>query len=208
MKHTLFLLVTVLTLTPAVSVHAQAQLGEDRAPDTDRRDGGTELLLETDPVTFALGGFAAHLRVAPGLTRGWVFGAGVYRMELPEPMIELDPQNRGEGWQSELRLGTGVFVDRYLSGNGGAFVGGQLAVQQYRLGRRGVTGQGDYTAGLAMARLGYLWQPARELGFYVMPWVGAGAVATLGGDSRRLGDERYRVLPAIAFGTLHVGWRL
>jgi hypothetical protein len=160
-----------------------------------------EVLVETDPSTFVLGGFAAHVRAAPASTPRWTYGLGVYALDLPAPMVDLDAADRGHGWSVRYRLAYGVFVDRYLGArrDAGPFVGLQLALHHVRAAR---PGERDlFVDGLAMPRLGYTWFPGVGQ-LYVMGWLGVGATAPLAGQT-----GTYDVFPVIAFGAIHVGWR-
>ncbi len=166
----------------------------------------SDVLVETDPMTFVLGGYSAHARVAPTALRGWAIGAGVYAMDLPDAMVDINAENRDEGWNARLSFGAGVFADYQFAGStSGAFVGVQAAIQRYRLTRDSMSGKAEYTAGLIMARLGYQWFPSRT-GFYVMPWLGVGATTAIAGE-RQVGAQTYDVFPVVAFATLHAGWR-
>lgn len=163
-------------------------------------------LIETDPSTFAMGGGALHLRTALPAPGRPTLGLGVYGLDMPRPLTELLPANRGEGWRAHLR-GLGAFADVH-PGGGGLTVGGQLAVQQWRLSRPDVgPGRSQLTSVLLMPRVGYEWSPSRRLGLYVFPWVGAGALARVSGEGR-VQDETYAMTPVLAFAAVHVGWRL
>jgi len=179
---------------------AQEVAAEPRAADA------THVFVETDPATFAFEGYAAHARIRPSSTPHWSFGAGVYAMKLPTIMVDVDPANRDRGWSSRIAFAFGAFVDRSFRDDGdGLFVGAQLGAQRFRVTRGGVGGEGDFTAVLAMPRVGYVWRPF-DAGFYLMPWLGVGMTAKVGGDTT-VGDASYHVLPVVAFATLHAGWR-
>jgi len=166
----------------------------------------TAVLVETDPATFVFHGFAGHLRLRPKALPHWTFGVGAYALDLPSPLVDLDPANRGEGWHSRISLGVATFVDRYFRGDArGVFVGAQLGIQRYQITRDGVAGAANFTALLLMPRVGYTWQPF-DAGFYVMPWLGVGTAPRIGGEVALQG-QRYDVFPVVAFATLHVGWR-
>jgi hypothetical protein len=164
------------------------------------------IMVETDPSTFALGGFAAHVRAQPEASH-LAFGAGAYALDFPGLLVDLDGANRGQGWDVRLRLGVGLFGDYYLEPAPRAwFVGVQLAVHDYRYRNDGAPGlEARAVNGVVMPRVGYLWRPFAA-GFYVMPWLGVGATAQLSG-SRRVGAKEYDLFPVIPFATLHVGWQ-
>ncbi len=168
----------------------------------------TDVLLEVDPATFAWGGFSAHARLRPDAWPSWSFGAGVYAMDMPSFLVDLDPANRGKSWDARIRLGAALFVDRFLGeAPRGPFVGLELGVQRMRLENPHLgPGTAQYSALLAMPRAGYLWQPFGS-GFYLMPWLGIGVAQRIAG-SAELAGEPYHVPRVPMFATLHAGWRL
>src|SRR5438874_11795861 len=80
------------------------------APETDSASFGTattasaatSVMIETDPATFALNGFAAHLRVVPRRAHVAV-GVGVYALDFPSLLVDINGSNRGEDWSVRLR---------------------------------------------------------------------------------------------------------
>ena len=175
----------------------------------DNTPRATAVYLESDPSTFVLGGFSAHLRVAPAAWPRWTVGAGAYALDFPRLMVNLAPENRDEGWQVRLRLAYGLFVDRTLwsrRGDDGLFAGVQVALQHFRIRneRLGDT-SADSANWLVMPRIGYLFRPFETSGFYLLGWLGIGATGRLSGETR-VGGDSYQVLPVIAFGAVHLGW--
>lgn len=191
--HSLVLAALVATATPADASTSPAETA--RAP---------HLLVETDPSTFAFGGFAAHARLTFGHA---AVGLGAYAMNFPDVLVDNLPGNRGEDFGVRLQLGVGAFGDWFVRDDSkGLFVGAQAAVQRYRYTHDAVpdaTGHG--TNVLFMPRVGYLYQPF-DAGFYLEPWMGLGLTARVAGDGR-VGDRTYRVFPVIPYAALHVGWR-
>lgn len=166
-----------------------------------------DLLLEVDPTTFALGGLSGHVRFRPA-SGSWSFGAGAYAMDLPSPLVDLDPSNRDKGWKVRIRAGAALFVDRFFANApDGPFAGVEAGWQRIRLiDARVAPGSVEYDALLLMGRGGWLWRPFAS-GFYVMPWVGAGWASKVSGRST-LGGVSYDVSPLAVFATVHLGWRL
>jgi hypothetical protein len=164
------------------------------------------LMVETDPSTFVLGGFAAHVRAQPEASH-LALGVGAYALDFPDLLVDLDGANRDQGWDVRLRLGVGLFADYYLAPAPRAwFFGVQLAAHDYRYRNDHAPGQEAHAVdAVVMPRVGYLWRPFAA-GFYVMPWLGVGATAQLSG-SRRVGAQTYDLFPVIPFATLHVGWQ-
>ncbi len=172
------------------------------------QDEKTVVMVETDPMTFALDGFATHIRFSFPGARQWTFGAGLYGMEFPSLLVDLNADNKDEGWNQRLKLGYGLFVDHYFNdGPQGFFVGAQVAIQRYEISQQ-AQGQArsQYANLLIMPRAGYLWKPFEDNGFYLMPWLGLGGTAKIAGDAK-VGTEQFEIAPVLAFATLHAGWQ-
>ncbi len=169
---------------------------------------GPTVMVETDPATFAFGGHSAHLRVALDKVPGLVLGAGIYGLDMPSVLTNINSENRDEGWRASIENGYGLFVDYHPGGAAeGLFVGLQTAVQEFGLERVGSVENRSFRVALAMARVGTLYKPF-DSGFYVLPWAGVGAAVAMGDADRSLAGEAYDVAPLSAFATLHLGWQL
>ncbi len=167
----------------------------------------TNVYVETDPATFAFDGYAVHLRVAPREVEHWVFGIGTYSMKFPDLLVNINSKNSNQGWDVNLKHGYGVFSDYYFEPTkDGWFVGGQLALQQYKL-TNSTTGskEANFSTILFMPRVGYQWFPWKE-GFYFMPWFGLGFSSKISGE-REIDTKSYDLFPLVAFVTVHVGYR-
>ncbi len=164
------------------------------------------IMVETDPSTFVLGGFAAHARVQAD-KKHTAFGVGAYALDFPKPIVEVDGRNRGDGWKVRLNLGVAAFVDYYVApAPRGLFFGVQLAGQQFRYRNENSPGEQAFGVNaLLMPRVGYLFRPF-DAGFYLLGWAGLGATAPVAG-SRGVGGREYKVFPLIPFAAVHVGWQ-
>ncbi len=166
-----------------------------------------DLSVETDPATFAFGGYAAHIRVQ---TDGspWVIGLGTYSLEFPGLMKGLVISPSSDNLTVKLKSGFGLFVDRYLSSskNEGLFVGVQLAHHALELIDKNVAGGVvKYNAVIIMPRVGYRWNIGTS-GLYLLPWAGVGYVSLVG-DDPKIGAQTYSAKQWLPFGTLHVGFQ-
>ena len=161
-----------------------------------------DVLVETDPATFALKGAAGHVRLRSEALPGWTFGAGAYLLDFPAPMIDLNEANRDEDWNVRITPGIGLFLDRSLREDGRGFQYGlQMGMQRYEVSAPGQTGGDGYWNLLVMPRAGYEWHPL-DNGFYVFQWAGLGWTSTVAGSS-----GAYHVAPLVPFATLHMGWQ-
>ena len=165
------------------------------------------LSVETDPATFVFGGYAFHLRGAPAAASHWVFGLGAYAMNFPDLFVDLNPENRDEGWEVRLQRGWGFFAEYYFDPRRrGWYVGGQLATQRFHVRNEAAPGaKGRFTNVLIMGQAGYRWFPLGARTLYVQPWAGLGYTSPVSGD-RRAGGERYDVAPILPFFTVHLGY--
>ena len=167
----------------------------------------TTFSIETDPATFLLEGYAAHLRISPAGLERWRFGLGAYSMKLPDVAVDMNPDNKDNGWDVQLRRGYGFFTEYYFnSEQSGWLLSGQVAAQSFRL-KNDETGSehADYTNLLLMAQGGYRWFPTAGK-VYVQPWMGLGYTTKVSGESK-LGTQQFDIAPLLPFLTVHVGYQ-
>lgn len=192
-KFILFLILSLVHYPP--SLYSQTE-----GPKEDNR-----FYLEIDPLTFAFGGYSAHLRLQPKRNDKLLLGAGIYAMNLPDFMIDLKKENQNKGWQSRLDLGLGLFAEHHFSQvNKGFFLGGQIGFQQYKVELENFPGYDDYSHLLFMGYGGYSL-PISQTRFYLKFWGGLGYAPRIYGDAIR-GSETYVAPRLLPFGTLHLGY--
>jgi hypothetical protein len=178
------LLLTLTILTPINSAHAG------------------EISVETDPSTFFLKGYAAHVFYQPDDNKLLRIGAGTYSLELPDFMVNLDSQNKHHGWTAKINSSVAFFLEYNLSENRStSFVGLQLAQQNYRVSNQG--GGSDFSNALAMLSFCYRWYVTDH--FYLKPWMGVGYQRKFSGDNCVAG-QCYHVSPIMGFATFHAGY--
>lgn len=162
--------------------------------------------VEIDPATFVFRGYGVHLRWKPKNSEHFLYGVGAYAMDMPKLMVDLNPENKGKGWDVRLNQGYGGFAEYYINEvNKKFFVGTQIGVQQYKLQHEEEVGNAKYTNSLAMLYLGYVFTPFNK-NFYIKPWAGVGYVQKIGGYNQ-LGKQTYDVSPVTMFATLHLGYK-
>jgi hypothetical protein len=141
-------------------------------------------------------------------TRGsehWLVGAGVYGMNLPDFLVNLNSKNQSKGWEVRIDWAVGFFGEYHFEEvNNKWFVGTQLGVQQNSLQSDLEVGSSAYSNGLLMGFGGYTWQPF-SIPFYLKAWAGIGYAPFLNGQTE-LGAMTYSVSPVTGFGTLHLGY--
>lgn len=190
------MLMTVSGIT--LNIQAQNKQSADQS--------STTISLETDPSTFVLGGYAAHLRIKPAASKKLVFGIGTYALNLPDVMVNMNSDNKDKGWEVSIKQAYSLFGEYYLNqANSGLFIGLQAGVQQYRIGNSNTTGgHQNHTNLLLMPSVGYTWKPFK-VPFYIKPWAGLGYTKKLDGDLH-IGNQQYHISPVVPFVTLHVGY--
>ncbi len=195
------------------SLHPAPIVGDENGPSPtpeaeNRRDSGTIVMVEMDPIPFVLSGHAAHWRLANQRFPGWVLTLGTYGLEIPGFLTDINSKNNDEGWNVEIRNAYAFFADYHFSGRPeGLFVGSQLAYQRFGITRDPSDDKREFGVLLAMARVGTLWKPF-DSGFYILPWAGIGANIQVDNNNLTLAGEEYNVAPIAGFVTLHVGWQL
>ena len=166
----------------------------------------TTLSIEIDPATFALNGYAIHLRVKPKNTDHLLVGVGAYAMNFPSILVDMNDKNKADGWDVRLNQGYGLFGEYHFSEvNKKWYVGGQLAWQEYKIQKDYYDGESKYSNMLLMALGGYTLQPF-DFGLYFKFWGGVGYTAQIGGDNF-IGDAVYDISPILLFGALHIGYQ-
>ncbi len=155
----------------------------------------------TDALPWVSHGYSAMVAVE-GATTPLRVTAEIWSLEFPSAIVELNPENAGEGW-ARRATGLSLYFDWHFTEawHAGLIVGGLRS----RVWRQDHDGSSHFMSYEALARGGYRWLPFDELGLYLNPWVAAGPIVAVGGDS--LGDQVFDELPIQILATLHLGWR-
>jgi hypothetical protein len=169
-------------------------------------DRRTFFSIETDPSTFVLKGYALHFRVMPKSSKHLMLGAGTYALDMPDVMVDMNSENRNEGWNVRIRSAYSFFAEYYFNESATKwFAGLQGGVQNFRstndnFGRT----EAKYRNLLVMPSLGYNWKPF-QVPLYLKPWMGVGYTTKISGTNRIEG-QKYDIASLIPFVTLHVGY--
>ncbi len=203
--------ITAAALAVLGSVARQAYA--DGAPRSALRATGSEeasnvaIMVEVDPMPFALSGHAVHVRVPLPSVPGLVLSAGTYSMEFPALLTNINSKNRDKGWNADIDKAYAAFADYHFSGKPeGIFVGTQVAYQNFEVGNDQSEEQRDFGVMIAMARVGTLYRPF-DSGFYLLPWAGVYANIRTDDNDLQIDGETFDVAPVNGFATLHVGWQ-
>jgi hypothetical protein len=169
----------------------------------------TKVSIETDPSTFVLKGYALHLRIQPGSSNKFLIGAGTYGLNLPDQMVDLNKNNRNEGWNVRIKSAYALYGEYYFrEANKRWFVGEQIGIQNFRVSndQEQAASDADFRNLLLMTYVGYSWHPYKGR-FYVKPWAGLGYTDKVSG-STTVGAMSYDVAPLFPFVTFHIGYTL
>jgi hypothetical protein len=61
--------------------------------------------LEIDPATFAFGRYGAHIRFQPKSCDHLLFGAGVFAMDMPDVLVNLNEKKQRYGIEGAIKPG-------------------------------------------------------------------------------------------------------
>jgi hypothetical protein len=191
------ILVSVITLLMVTfSLPAQNVEGEEPR---------TRIAVEIDPATFAFNGYSAHLRIQPKSSTQLLFGPGIYAMDMPDLIININENNKDKGWEVRLNQGLGVFAEYHFTEvNNKWFVGAQASMQEYKIENTSYNGNQKFTNALLMGYGGYSIQPF-DFPVYFKAWGGLGYTSKISG-SPMLGEQEYDIAPISMFATLHLGY--
>lgn len=187
-KHIIFIVFTLLTFLFSADIKAQSKWS-----------------LEIDPATFMWNGYSAHLRYKPANTDHIQFGVGIYAMDMPNMLVNMNSKNKNLGWIVRIKQGTGLFGEYHFNKvNKGFLLGTQTSIQKYQLEKQDITGSANYTNGLVMGYGGYSIQPF-QFPLYIKLWGGVGYTWKMSGQNQ-LGEASYDLSPLTMFGTMHLGY--
>lgn len=166
----------------------------------------TTISVETDPSTFAFGGYAFHFRIKPKNSKHLLIGAGTYGMDMPDFLINMNADNKDQGWNVRINSAFSLFGEYYLKeANHKWFVGLQAGVQNYKNTNDNIADkESKYSNVLIMPSIGYNWQPFK-FPMYIKPWFGVGYTSKISG-SNSIDNLEYDISPVVPFITLHVGY--
>lgn len=166
----------------------------------------TTISIEIDPATFVFNGYSAHFRINPANWEHIVLGAGVYAMDLPNFLVNINGENKDKGWNVRINSAYSLFGEYYFKkANSKWFAGLQAGIQNYKISNDSIENvESNYSSLLIMPSIGYTWLPFK-FPLYFKPWAGIGYTTKISGDNS-LGDLTYDISPVTAFITLHIGY--
>lgn len=165
----------------------------------------SKFYMETDPATFLMKGDSIHFKFSTDSLPHWRFGIGTYSLELPDLLVDLNSDNKNEGWEVDITRGVGFFSEYYFNEDlSGWMLGLQVSEQKMEVVSKELGKAAEFTNGLAMASFGYRYN-IEGTNFYVLPWAGIGYAKTIEGKPGRLAST-YDQDPWLSFMTFHIGY--
>jgi hypothetical protein len=170
------------------------------------QDYGSRLSVEIDPITFLYEGHSLHVRYQPMFTERFLIGIGMYAMDLPEQVIDLNSLNRDMGWNVRIRSAYFLYGELYANeANHGWFIAEQIGFQRFKVtNEKEAQGVASFNNLLFLTYAGYSWHPYKG-SFYVKPWIGLGLTEKVDGLNT-LGSMEYHISPFFGFLTFHLGY--
>lgn len=194
-----------LLLLFVVLASSRAAFAQDYIP-IFSRDYSSRLSIELDPLTFLSKGYSLHVRYQPMFADRFLIGLGTYAMELPEPMLDMNRNNRDKGWNARIRSAYFVTAEFYAKrANHGWFLGEQIGFQSFKVSNNKEVGStASFNNLLLLTHVGYSWHPYKG-SFFVKPWIGLGFTEMIDGTNE-VGELAYDTGPWFPFFTVHLGY--
>lgn len=168
----------------------------------------TTFSIETDPSTFAFGGYAFHFRIKPKNSQHLLLGAGTYALDMPDFLVSMNANNKDKGWNVRIDGAYSLFGEYYFKeANSKWFIGLQAGLQNFKNTNDSILNkESKYSNLLLMPSIGYTLQPFR-FPLYFKPWFGLGYTTKISGDNS-IDNLTYNISPLSPFITLHIGYTL
>lgn len=197
----------IKSLSLAMLVFLCLSISKIEAQDSNKNyENKTTFSIETDPSTFAFGGYAFHFRIKPKNSQHLLIGAGTYGMDMPDFLINMNADNKDKEWNVRINSAFSLFGEYYFKeANSNWFVGLQAGVQNYKNTNDNIPDkESKYSNVLIMPSIGYNWQPF-SFPLYLKPWFGLGYTAKISGDNS-IDNLTYTISSLVPFITLHIGY--
>ena len=159
---------------------------------------------ELDPAPFILGGYSLSIKYAPAGSTHFTYMASVYSSRFPDKMMSEENSEKG---YSDLKLETSYafFADYYLSKEKTGFHFGPSVFLYNKSFRSEQKELFKFQSIYPNIRIGYLFKPFRNCGFYINPWINGGKEILLKEDR----SNAAWILPAYSYiAAIHAGYRI
>ncbi|HEX8040398.1 MAG TPA: hypothetical protein VF490_14670 [Chryseosolibacter sp.] len=170
------------------------------------RDYSSRLSVEVDPIAFLYDGLSLNVRYQPMFSDRFLIGVSGYCLDLPQQIVDFNPENRDEGWAVRIRSAYMLHGELYAkTANNGWFIGEQIGFQSFRVSNsHEFTASAKFNNLLLMTYAGYTWHPAKGA-FYFKPWIGVGYTEKVDGVNTA-GKLKYNIAPLFPYMTINAGY--
>jgi hypothetical protein len=165
------------------------------------------LSLELDPAPFILGGYSVSLKLSPAKLPHLTFMGSAYSSKFPDNM--MNKPNYEKGFRS-LKINTSYafFVDYYTGQNrSGLHFGPSVFLYSKSVSARFSPAIASFSSIYPNIRVGYLYRPFIQSGFYLNPWFNYGKELFIG-DGNTLEGVKFLSNTTSYILAIHLGYQI
>jgi hypothetical protein len=199
-------LVTVLVVVAATPALADEP---PRAEPTAKPSAPWKLSIDSDPSTFALGGYSLWAMAKPARTHHLRVGVGAFAIDFPSFLVPYLNRSGETGWSLDVRAVMG-FAGYFFGDRKGLYLGAYSGYLQSRHRRDDMPGVASRDNLTVLPTIGYQWFPFATAtsalrGAYLQPWAGATFWIPVGGTTT-LGTHTFKDPYVVPIAAVHLGY--
>ena len=162
------------------------------------------LSIELDPAPFILGGYSFSMKYSPSTLNHFTIIGSVYRSDFPDKMMQKS--NFEKGFRDvKINTSYALFADYFLSDNRSGFhLGPSVFYYSKTIGINARKEAMNFKSIYPNLRVGYVYKPFRNSGFYLNPWVNVGKEIITSGQNyiaeNEFSIDKFSYIVAIHFG--------
>jgi len=163
------------------------------------------LSVEIDPAPFILGGYSVSLKFSPRKFNHFTLMASIYQSMMPDKMISSE--NYEKGFRNlQLNRSYAFFGDYFFKSNRSGFhFGPSVFLYDKSVELNSSVMTTSFKSIYPNARIGYVYKPFKNLGFYLNPWINVGKEFSLD-DKNRIGNNVHSFKNINYILALHFGY--
>ena len=160
--------------------------------------------LELDPAPFILGGYSFSLKYSPKQMKHVTFMGSVYSSNFPDKM--MSKSNYEKGFRDlKIKTSYAFFADYFFKENRtGLHFGPSVFYYSKSVKNNSTDDLTNFKSIYPNIRLGYVYKPFRNSGFYLNPWLNFGKEIVSSGknkiNNKEFLNEKFSYIIAIHFG--------
>ena len=125
----------------------------------------------------------------------------VFSIEIPELVINLNPENKDKSWTEKVNYGIALYGDRKLGEKRNSFWAGAGLVYLNQTVDSPIE-HNEYNQLEILGRIHYKWYPF-DNGFYVNPYFALAGRQKINGDT-----GSYKLAPLMGFLSVYLSWEI